>query len=57
MFKRKTKIYDPFQETVKQKKLFVIADGSGKGFGATDHSSPGGCHVHHLDYSKSKRYW
>ena len=46
-----------FQEKQNRKTLSVIADGGGKGFGATDHSSPSGCHIHHLDYSKSKRYW
>ena len=33
--------------------LSVIADGGGKGFGTTDHTSPGGCQIHHLNNSKS----
>ena len=41
-------------EKVKQKTLSVIADGGGKGFGATDHASPSGCHIHHPNYSKTK---
>ena len=31
-----------------RKTLSVIADEDGKGFGATDHTSPSGCQIHQL---------